>query len=818
MNETSNMRTIFLILNLVAFTFLGKVSKASHIFGGELLYKHVSGLTYELTLTLYGDCSGNSYPNLFTSTPKVMIYNGNSAFSYVHLNLVGTPGLEVTPVCPSEINNTKCNGGTLPGVAQFIFKNTVTLSGPSTSWRFIFDGILDQSNPPSSYAGRSNAITNITQGGGSTTIMELEATLNNVSSPNTSANYTTIPTPFFCINIPQQYNQGAIDAENDDLTFELIPALNANNGSVTYTNPFSYALPLATASGSFTFNTSNGQMAFTPNAVQTSLVVTKVTEKRNGVIVGTSMREMTVVVLNNCNNQSPSGNIASTSLGTITNSNEIRTCGVDTTFQFAINVSDPDNQNISVTVNGIPANASYVITGNGSISPVVTINWNIPANAPLGATSFFITYQDDGCPLSSKQTIAYSIIVEQPIQANVSTENVSCQATNDGQIIINANSTNGNLQYSLNGSPYQINNSFNGLTIGNYTVIIKDPQNCILQQSVTIENSPTPEINITNVKNITCYGKENGQIFCNSNASGISNFYIHPGNQSNSTGYFSNLTAGHYTIELIDNKQCKDTAFATIVEPPILSFGNVNITNLSCNKNNGVIFTQNANFPNATYILSPTLKTNSEGYFDNLHSGMYTLSIKTADDCMVDTLIYVGIDPMTFNITTTHKDLDCIGRGYEGEASVVANAGTPPYSYYWNSSPPQSTSTATNLYYGWYHVSVTDATGCELQDTIYIKPGSCCETMFIPNAFTPNGDGYNDEWRITTSTGMNIEHFFIYNRYGQKVWSSIDQRRGWDGTFYESKAEQGTYFYMLRYRCQTDGKMYTKKGDIILIK
>jgi gliding motility-associated-like protein len=115
-------------------------------------------------------------------------------------------------------------------------------------------------------------------------------------------------------------------------------------------------------------------------------------------------------------------------------------------------------------------------------------------------------------------------------------------------------------------------------------------------------------------------------------------------------------------------------------------------------------------------------------------------------------------------------------------------------------------------------VSVTDATGCELKDTLYINPGTCCENIFLPNAFSPNGDGNNDEWRMTTSTGLEIEQFAIFNRYGQKIWTTIDQRRGWDGTHWGKEAEPGTYFYILRYKCLSNGEKYTKKGDFILVK
>src|SRR5690606_25804806 len=118
--------------------------------------------------------------------------------------------------------------------------------------------------------------TNIVTTGSS--LMALEATLNNTGGNNSSAVYTTIPTPFFCINKPVQYNQGAVDPNNDNLTFSLVPGLEAMGGTVTYNAPTTAINPLETSTGTV-LNASTGQLSFTPNAAQKSLVVTRVEEK-----------------------------------------------------------------------------------------------------------------------------------------------------------------------------------------------------------------------------------------------------------------------------------------------------------------------------------------------------------------------------------------------------------------------------------------------------------------------------------------------------------------------------------------------------------
>lgn len=178
------------------------------------------GKTYEVKVTLYGDCAGNAFPSLPSAIPHIEIYKDNVGWSYIDLSLIG-PGVEVTPVCPAEINSTTCASTLqLYGVMRFIYAGFITLDGPANEWSFVFNSLLGGN----SAAGRTNAITNIY----ADTRMVLIATLNNMNGPNNSSIFTTIPTPFFCINMAQEYNQGAADADADQLSFSLVPGIAAD--------------------------------------------------------------------------------------------------------------------------------------------------------------------------------------------------------------------------------------------------------------------------------------------------------------------------------------------------------------------------------------------------------------------------------------------------------------------------------------------------------------------------------------------------------------------------------------------------------------
>lgn len=787
---------------------------ASHLFGGEISYKNMGGLTYEIKLTFYGDCSGQSYQNLFSSTPHIKIYNGNNAFADITLQAVGVPGEEVTPVCPDFINSTTCKGGNIPGVARFIFATTVTLNAYSQDWLFVFNGDMGASQ-----AGRSLSITNITPNGNNSTLLSLRATLNNLTAPNNSSTYTTIPTPFFCINNAQQYNQGAIDSDGDNMQFELVEAINGSTGSaVNYLGAFTYDNPLAYVPGTFNFSTGNGQLDFTPNAVQNAVVVTKVTEKRNGVIVGTTMREMVFVVLNNCNNQSPNASINPNHNGISNTAQEITLCNAQNNLNFSIKTYDPDSGIVTVSYSGLPQGATVNVLNNNSKNPIVNFNWNIPNNLNYGDYTFYLTLQDDNCPLSSKQTIAFTIHYIQPITYIATATAESCVPANDGSIILNASSQYGGISYSINGGAFQKNDTLKQLTKGNYTIKIIDTFGCYLDVNTEVPKSPDPVFDSIHVKNIQCYGQTNGYIQVYSSATGAS-YQMMPGNIISNTGIFDMLTQNIYTITITDNKGCTANTSAAIIEPEPIHFTNVEITETTCNKNNGII-KATSNFPDNTWyqLIPTTLPLNTHGVFAELSAGTYTLEIINSNLCKIDTVLTVPEKPNDFKSYITHKDLPCIGKGTEGEANINISGGVMPYTVLWSTSPPSTDFSITHLTYGYYFADITDAQGCAIRDTVYIQPGTCCEEIFFPNAFTPNNDGLNDNWHFITSTGMEIVQYAIYDRWGQKIWFARDQNAVWDGTINGKDCTIGTYYFILRYKCLHDGKHYTKTGNISLIK
>ncbi len=152
-----------------------------------------------------------------------------------------------------------------------------------------------------------------------------------------------------------------------------------------------------------------------------------------------------------------------------------------------------------------------------------------------------------------------------------------------------------------------------------------------------------------------------------------------------------------------------------------------------------------------------------------------------------------------------------------GTTTVNPSGGTLPYTYLWNTTPPQTTLTATGLDAGNYCCIITDANGCsDSSCTTITEEIIICAKIFVPNAFSPNKDGQND---LECVMGDCIEtlYFAIYDRWGEKVFETIDQKICWDGTYNGKLMNTAVFVYYMKVTL-INGQQITEKGNVSLIK
>ncbi len=116
-----------------------------------------------------------------------------------------------------------------------------------------------------------------------------------------------------------------------------------------------------------------------------------------------------------------------------------------------------------------------------------------------------------------------------------------------------------------------------------------------------------------------------------------------------------------------------------------------------------------------------------------------------------------------------------------------------------------------------YVVTVSNDAGCAENDTILVKVFFIAPDFYVPNAFSPNGDGKNDIFRPILIGMKSLDRFMVYNRWGQLLFSTTNIGQGWDGKFGGKGQESATYVWIAE---GTDYKNRTvkKKGTVILIR
>lgn len=190
--------------------------------------------------------------------------------------------------------------------------------------------------------------------------------------------------------------------------------------------------------------------------------------------------------------------------------------------------------------------------------------------------------------------------------------------------------------------------------------------------------------------------------------------------------------------------------------------------------------------------------------------GWYKMRVQNDSVCMMSDSLYLDWAPRIADPFPGRPDTTlCIG-----DAMELKISGGPAASYLWSTGSTDSSITVTQQ--GTYSVRVSNACNTlNALKTVMYK--DCPPTVFVPNAFTPNGDGLNDIFKASVTGKAKSFSLAVYDRFGQRIFVSNDPSKGWDGTIRSKKQSTGLYIWMLQY---TDGsdKTHSEKGTLMLIR
>ncbi len=221
---------------------------------------------------------------------------------------------------------------------------------------------------------------------------------------------------------------------------------------------------------------------------------------------------------------------------------------------------------------------------------------------------------------------------------------------------------------------------------------------------------------------------------------------------------------------------------------------------------------------------SVQLKTDATGLNHVWSTGATTDSIRVKKGGLYWVKVSSGNCKATdsINITAHPPILIELGNGYTVCEHDTANfirldAGKGYHHYKWTPTG-DTTQWVIVKQAGDYYVVVEDYRGCKGDDGANVAR-LCGFDFYLPNAFTPNGDGINDVFLPTALDILNFE-FDIYTTWGEKVFASNNQQQGWDGTYKGKNCPQGIYLYKIRFKGYSNKllKVFNYKGNVSLLR
>jgi len=486
---------------------------------------------------------------------------------------------------------------------------------------------------------------------------------------------------------------------------------------------------------------------------------------------------------------------------------------------------------IIYTIGAAPCVGTYVqdIIVNPDVDPTWTAPTMLCQTAPPVDLSTFVTGTAGGTwsgtgitgstfdPAVGTQTITYNvgiapcdeslvltITIGAPLDASWTTLTM-CQSSAPvdmaGQITGDVGGT-----WSGTGMTGSVFDPFSGTQSITYSLSGGGCIASITQDIIVVD----PAITIVGT-NISCFGLTDGSAAATV-AGGSGNYtYSWDTTPVQTTATATGLGDGTYTLTVTDvDGGCAVTETVTITSPAeiILVMSGLDV----CAPATGsASVSASGGSGGFTYLWSPTSGTDAT--VTGLDSAMAYVTVTDINGCTADDSIFVNVSPLP--IITISNDTTIFSNDV---AYLTATGGG---SYLWipdvdmdcdtcqspNVAPDETTS---------YCVTVTNDYGCVDSTCTVVTIELVCGEVYVPSAFSPNGDGEN-EFECVYSDCMESFAFDIFNRWGEKVFTTSSMNICWDGTWKGKELNSAVYVYVIE-GSLIDGSRFSQKGNISLIR
>lgn len=364
--------------------------------------------------------------------------------------------------------------------------------------------------------------------------------------------------------------------------------------------------------------------------------------------------------------------------------------------------------------------------------------------------------------------------------------NIGCYGNNSGGITVSAAGGAGTLAYSIDGINFQSPNTFTNLAAGTYNVTVRDAGGCTDSETTTI-TQPSAIVLSIGTLNVDCNGNNSGAIYASAvGGTGVIQYSIN-GVTYQSSGIFTNLTAGNYTVFASDASSCVK-AYNTVISQPNDLVLSAIVKDVSCAGGNDGVIDIAITGGTPPYKFSwPEGKT-SEDIF-NLVAGIYTVYVTDANACTV-TGVFTVSEPL-FPIITNGVVVDATGATTpNGSIDATVNGGTPPYAYQWNHGPVSED--ISGLLPGVYVLVVTDNKGCTFTTGFVVEYSVGLEDLSIQNELRIYPNPAKDIINVNLGVNQLADRITLISITGQVIYEATPKSNNFELNvkFYD----KGLYF------------------------
>ncbi len=501
--------------------------------------------------------------------------------------------------------------------------------------------------------------------------------------------------------------------------------------------------------------------------------------------------------------------------------------GCDTTLTYTVSgppALDVDTILQAPTCNGgTDGEIELVVSGASSPFEFSFENGSfLPQNSwdNLSVGEYSIRIRDgNGCLWEERIPLRELELVLDPAIAAV--QPPSCTGFSNG--IIEAVVANGEAPFQFiwqNGIGSRFESRIENLSAGTYQLEVEDANLCRGTFSFELVE-PDPIASTIAVIPVSCFQGDDGTL--TASPSGGTGTYSFQWNNNPGDSTVTGLTAGTYSLFILDDNNCQFDTTVQVPQPPILEAGILSTSGLVCfGDSNGVISIEGIGGVPPYLFRLDNAPLSPFTQFSGLSPGRYTVVVQDANGCESSTPVTLSeANPFLLNAIEDQE----IELGF----SVSLNAIPSEFATGFQWSPTDSLSCldcpnpiASPTQRTTYRVQATNSIGCVAEDSITVFVIKS-RPIFAPTSFSPNDDGSNDFFTIYGGVAARqILNLSIYDRWGNRVFKQENlelgrEVRGWDGSWKGKDLAPGTYIYVAEILF-IDGGIERFQGEVNLLR